>query len=400
MKKFLLLEVQTQSDIKKFHRVARELYRDDKSWVHPLINDIEHIFSPEHNALFTADGGGEAIRWVLTNEKGELVGRIAAFYNKKKAADEAQLTGGCGFFECINSFDAATTLFDAAREWLKARGMEAMDGSINFGDRLQWWGVLVDGFTQPLYAMNYNLPYYAALFEAYGFGNYFNQITYLRELKPEIQMPESLHIKAERLFANERYSFRTFDKKQTLKMAEDFRSVYNSAWAKFEGVKPLTSEQTRALIGAMKPIIDSDVLYMSYFDGEPIGFFVSVPDINQIIGDFKGRLSLFNKLRFIFRLKTKRINRLAGLIFGVTPDFQSHGVEAAMIRQLEIYSERRLAQGKVQYAVLELAWVGDFNPVMMRMCESYVRAVRYKRHITFRYLFDREKEFTRAPRLK
>ncbi len=398
MKKFLLSVVETKEDIKKFHEVAKTIYKGDKNWVCPLFDDIEHTFSPTHNELFVVDGGGEAIRWVLSDQNGKLVGRIAAFYNRKKALAEMQPTGGCGFFECINSFEGATVLFDAARDWLLERGMEAMDGSINFGDRMQWWGVLVDGFTMPLYAMNYNKPYYAALFEAYGFGNYFNQITYLRELKPQIQMPEALYNKAQRLFANPEYSFKTFDKKQTLKMAEDFCSIYNKAWAKFEGVKPLTLNQAQKMILTMKPIIDSDVLYMSYYKDEPIGFFVMIPDINQIIRDFGGKFTFFNKLRFLCRLKCKRINRLAGLIFGVVPEFQSHGVEAAMIRMFEIYTQQKRTVKKVQYRTLEMGWVGDFNPVMMRMCESYVRAVRYKRNITFRYLFDRSKEFTRAPR--
>ncbi|MFR9543154.1 MAG: hypothetical protein SNH27_14005, partial [Rikenellaceae bacterium] len=266
--------------------------------------------------------------------------------------------------------------------------------------RLQWWGVLADGFTQPIYGMNYNLPYYPALFEAYGFGNFFNQISYLREFKEEIVMPDALHNKAERLFENPDYSFRTFDKKQARKMAEDFCTIYNKAWAKFEGVKPLSLESAVGMIKQMNPIIDSEVLFMSYYKEQPIGFFVNVQDINQIIVDFKGKFNLVNKLRLLYRLKTKKINRLSGLIFGVVPEFQSHGVEAGMIRQLEIYTQKRREAGNEQYNSLEMAWIGDFNPVMMRMCESYVRAVRYKRHITFRYLFDREKEFTRAPRLK
>ena len=48
---------------------------------------------------------------------------------------------------------------------------------------------------------------------------------------------------------------------------------------------------------------------------------------------------------------------------------------------------------------MELAWIGDFNPVMNRMIETYVCATRHKVHTTYRYLFDRTKEFHRCPRL-
>lgn len=400
MKNFVTERVETSAQVKKFHSVARHLYRGDKNWVQPLVSDIEHIFSAEHNPLFTVDGGGEAERWLLRDANGNLVGRIAAFYNKGKAAIEAQPTGGCGFFECIDNQEAANTLFDTARDWLAERGMEAMDGSINFGDRMQWWGVLAEGFTMPLYAMNYNHPYYPALFEAYGFGNYFNQITYNRSLVPEITMPESLHNKAERLFENPEYRFTTFDNKQASKMADDFCHIYNKAWAKFDGVKPLTREAAAKMIGTMMPIIDSKVLYMAYHNDEPIGFFVMLPDINQLIVKFGGRFGIIEKLRLLWGIKRKKINRLAGLIFGTIPEFQSHGVEAAMIRKFEIYTIEKRAEHADQYKTLEMGWIGDFNPVMMRMCESYVRATRHKRHITYRYLFDRQKPFERCPRLK
>ena len=50
------------------------------------------------------------------------------------------------------------------------RGMEAMDGPINFGPRDSWWGLLVSGYEfQPLYENAYNPPYYKELFENYGF---------------------------------------------------------------------------------------------------------------------------------------------------------------------------------------------------------------------------------------
>ncbi|MFI3288355.1 MAG: hypothetical protein R3Y61_07770 [Rikenellaceae bacterium] len=399
MKKFSIIPVNNARGVKNFHRVASRLYKDDPNWVCPLFNDIEHIFSPQHNPLFSEGGGGEAIRWVLVDERGELVGRIAAFYNREKASIECQPTGGCGFFECIDDFEAASCLFDAAKDWLKERGMEAMDGSVNFGDRLMWWGVLVEGFYSPLYGMNYNLPYYGALFEAYGFGNYFNQHTYMRPFDPEIRFPEALIAKAQRLYENPDYTFTTFDKRNTPKMARDFCEVYNKAWAKFEGVKPLSIEAAEKLIASMKPIIDPEVLFFAYKGEQPIGFFVITPDINPIIKDFNGKLNLINKLKLLYRLKTKKAERLSGLIFGVVPEYQSHGIEAALIRMFEMYVEKRRESGTAIYDHLQMQWVGDFNPVMMRMCESYVRAVRYKRHITYRYLFDREKEFCRAPRL-
>lgn len=396
MSNYSLTEVCDKRTEKEFLKVADIIYKDDPNWVHPLDNDILNVFNPKKNERFN---GGEAIRWVL-KDGNQYIGRIAAFYNNEDAAREPQPTGACGFFECINSQEAANYLFDTAREWLKSKGMEAMDGSVNFGDRMTWWGVLKEGFTKPCYGMNYNKPYYADLFENYGFQCWFNQITYLRELKEEVVMPQALHEKANRLFENPEYHFSTFKKKQPEKMARDIMSVYNSGWADFEGVKLLDFDHAMAMVNSMGALVDEDVLYMAYHNDKPIGFFVMVPDLNQMIYDFKGKFGLLQKLKILYRLKTKKVNNLEGLIFGVASEYQGRGVEAAMIRQFEIYTQKQRAEGKEQYKTLQMCWIGDFNPVMMRMCESYVVSVKYKRHITYRFLFDREKEFTRCPNIR
>lgn len=396
MENYSLHEVINSDDKKEFSKVSVLINGNDPKWVQPLDNDIENVFDPTKNKLFEQ---GEAIRWTLRRGE-ETIGRIAAFYNRETAAKEEQPTGGCGFFDCIDSTEAATVLFDAAREWLTSRGMQAMDGSINFGDRMSWWGVLVRGFEMPLYGMNYNQPYYASLFEAYGFQNYFNQHTYLRPLCGEVRLNPLLADKAERLFTNPEYDFRICDMKNLMKMAEDFRTVYNSGWAKFEGVSPMTPKHAIEMMRTMKPIIDPNLMIFAYYMDEPVGFFIMIPDINQIIGSFKGKFGLIEKLKLVYHLRiSKKINRITGVVFGVASHQQGKGVEAGLIRSFEKYADQKIAQRGVQYKTLEMMWVGDFNPVMMRMCESYVNASKYKQHVTFRYLFDRDKPFKRCPRM-
>jgi len=115
---------------------------------------------------------------------------MAAFYEKNTTRSFEQRTGGIGFFDCINNQEAANMLFDAGKHWLMKAGMEAMDGPVNFGSREHFWGCLVDGFYEPVYNMPYNYPYYANLFEQYGFKNYFNQYTYhMSLLDPSVLKP-------------------------------------------------------------------------------------------------------------------------------------------------------------------------------------------------------------------
>ena len=53
---------------------------------------------------------------------------------------------------------------------------------------------------------------------------------------------------------------------------------------------------------------------------------------------------------------------------------------------------------KFKYKELEMNWIGDFNPTMMKMVEQ-IGATIVKTHTTYRYLFDQTKEFKRARRV-
>ncbi|HEX8549239.1 MAG TPA: hypothetical protein VF691_19920, partial [Cytophagaceae bacterium] len=170
-----LLEVKDKAGIKEFLLLPVRLYKSDPNWIRPLDKDIEEIFDPEKNKYFRH---GKAIRWILKDENGRTIGRVAAFINNKTAKTTEYITGGIGFFECINDQKAANFLFDTSKKWLEENGMEAMDGPINFGERDKWWGLLVDGFIEPNYCMPYHFPYYQPLFENYGFKVYFEQYTY------------------------------------------------------------------------------------------------------------------------------------------------------------------------------------------------------------------------------
>ena len=167
--KYILQEVTTSAQEREWLDLPKKIYKGNRNWVCPLDTDIRKVFDPARNEQF-ADG--EAVRWVVRNKAGEVVGRIAAFYNREKAAIEEQPTGGCGFFEAIDDQQVADMMFDASRMWLASRGMEAMDGPINFGQRRDWWGLLVEGYEfQPLYANPYNPPYYKELFEGAQAGS-------------------------------------------------------------------------------------------------------------------------------------------------------------------------------------------------------------------------------------
>jgi len=381
-----LIEVDSAKTKQEFLEVPLPVYRGDPNFIRPLDDDINSVFDPEKNKQFKH---GDAIRWILKDDSGKLIGRVAAFVNEDNARTSEYVTGGMGFFECINDQSAANILFDACKEWLIARGMEAMDGPINFGDRQAWWGLQVEGFAPPTYLMNYNPPYYQNLFESYGFQTYFNQLVFHYEvLKP---VPQKFLDKAERIFRSPAFRFEHIRKKNLKKYAEDLARIYNEAWTKMGHFKPTTAEQTFSLLKKMEPVMDEKIMWFGYFKDRPIAFFIMLPEINQVIRYLNGNMNWLGKLKFVYYRWQGVINKMFGVLFGVVPEFQGKGIDGALI-----VAAGNVIQPMKKYFDLEMNWVGDFNPKMVKMVEDLGTTV-IKRYRTYRKIFDPSKPFYRAP---
>lgn len=377
-------EVASESDKRIFLELPLKIYKDDPNWIRPLDKDIDEVFDPEKNKFFRH---GKCTRFLLFNERNQPIGRIAAFINDKTARKESQPTGGIGFFECINDQVAADKLFDHCKRWLQERGMEAMDGPINFGERDSWWGLIVQGFTPPPYKMNFNPPYYQQLFENYGFQTYFEQWCY--SLDPQKRVLDKFYERHKSISNDPDYRATHLRKKDLDKYAEDFRIVYNKAWVKHGGGKELESKQVKMFFRKMKPVIDEKLIWYVYYKNEPVAMWVNLPDINQIFAKLNGKFGWLEKLKFIWLLKRGKSTKFIGLVFGVAPEHQGKGVDSFMIVE-----GANLIQKEKRYLEYEMQWIGDFNPKMVSIAEN-LGTQKSRVLKTYRYLFDRTQPFVR-----
>lgn len=388
-----IIEVNGPSLSKAFLKVHVICNKGNPKWIQPLDKDILDVFDPKKNKAFRH---GEVIRWILKDDDGNLIGRIAAFVNKKytNKGDEFP-AGGIGFFECINSQQAANILFDTAKQWLNNKGMQAMDGPINFGERDKWWGLLVMGFHAPLYGMNYNPPYYQQLFETYGFQAFYNQICWELPVASEsTQLQQKFYDAHARYSANTDFKAVQISKKQLEKFALDFCTVYNKAWAKHAGNKEMSKDQAIKIFKAMKPVMDESLGWFVYHKDEPIATWINIPDLNQIFKYMHGKFGWWEKLKFLYYQKRGVCNRFVGLVYGIVPEFQSTGVDYFMIVEAEKVIKR---QGK--YKSLELLWQGDFNPKIINISKN-LGSTQSRQLITYRYIFDRSIPFKRHPMIE
>ncbi len=376
--------VKNDSHRKEFLEFPVRLYQNDPHYIRPLDQDIEAIFDPTKNKLFQS---GFCERFLFVNQKGETVGKVAVFVNPKY--EQEIPTGGIGFFDSINDQEVANYIFDFAKNLLEKKGMQAMDGSINFGERDKFWGVLVEGFEAPLYNMSYNAPYYASLFENYGFKGYFDQLCFSRPVHGEVSRKFTvMHAKHQR---NPDLSARPMTKAKLKNFAKDFSLIYNKAWAAHGEGKEMSEEKALKIFLKMKPLINEHICWFVYHKEEPIAMWINIPDLNQWFKHLNGKFSLWHKLKFLLYKRFKKNTKMVGIVFGVVPEWQKTGVEGYMI-----WEGTKHLRKHTDFLVTEMQWIGDFNPKMIKIAEALDTTVT-KKLTTYRYLFDRTIEFKRHP---
>lgn len=384
-----ITEVKDSKTEQQFINVPVQLFKKDPKWIRPLDKDIIEVFDKQKNKAFRF---GEAIRWVLTDDSGNLTGRIAAFINSKyKTKGDEGPVGGIGFFDCINNQQAANLLLDTAKVWLQQKGMYAMDGPINFGERDRWWGMVTEGFHPPLYCMNFNPPYYVQLFENYGFQNFFNQVCF--GFDPEKKLSDKIFQRHKQVEADGDFSFKTIKKDQLQKFAADFSIIYNKAWAGHGGLKQMNKEQVLLLFKKMKPVMDERIVYFAYHKNEPIALFLNIPDLNHYFKHMNGKFGLLQKLKFLWMQKFNPSKKFYGIIFGVVPEWQGKGIDSYLIGECS----KIIQVPSKPYTEYEMQWIGDFNPKMINVAENFGDTFRSRNLVTWRYIFDRTKEFKRHP---
>lgn len=366
----------SRTDWRLFHQVPRFIYRHDPHWIEPLHSDVESVFDPEQNQAMAS---GVAALWIVQNERGQPLGRIAAFVDPARNREMNLRIGGIGFFECIDAPQVAHTLLETAETFLRKQNVQVIDGIINFGERDKFWGLLTEGFTSPLYQENYHLPYYRAFFEARDYQPHEQILTFKGDLG---DVPaQRLQAIAQR--AEKRHGFvtKTLRESHFTTFARHFAQAYNAAFAEKPHFKPISESDMVSLFRKMRPITDPNMVCITYHGETPIGFAGFLPDINPYLKVARGQLNWRTLPGFLMRLKTARSKLLKGIAFGIDPQWQGKGVFAALVNHT--YNQKTMDQ----YQNYFLAAIRAHNTLMVRSVKSL--GVRVDRiHMSFRKKID------------
>jgi len=349
--------VRNSKDLMRFIKFQWKIYEGDKYWVPPLLMDRKKILSKEKNPFFKH---AEA-EYFLAERDGKLVGRIAAIKNDLHNKYHNDKVGFFGFFECINDQTVANALFDAAKNWLKSKGLNAMRGPANPSSNDEY-AMLLEGFDdEPRILMTYNPKYYLNLCDGYGFKKEKDLYAYKLE-NHKVIASEKVKRVAEIAQKRSGLKITQLDMKNFKSEVEKVKYVYNKAWAPNWGFVPMTDAELDAMAKDLKPLAEPSLVLFGEIDGKLVGFALVLLDFNYIFKKLNGKLFPFGIIKLFTEKKKIKWSRI--LTLGIIPEYQKRGLDSVF------YWEIVNRAHKLGIDLGEASWILENNEMMNRGAEA------------------------------
>jgi GNAT superfamily N-acetyltransferase len=363
MNNFLIRPVLTSSDKKKFIDFYYSHNANDPYFVPQLRMDREKLIDEKKNPFYKHS----TLKLFLAERDGKVIGRIGAITNDNHNKEHNDKVGFWGFFECVNEQAVANALFDAAKEYLKSKGMNAMRGPANPSVNDEY-GLLIEGFdSPPVVLMTYNPKYYIDLVEGYGNSKEKDLYAYLLD---QNTVYTDKFIRANEIVKQRNsLTFRSINMKDFANEVKRIKVVYNAAWHYNWGAVAMTDEEFDALANDLKMVVEPDLVIIAESKGKMVGFGLSLPDINVRLKENKNGGLLGGIMRLmVFK---KKINLVRIIVLGVLPEFQRSGAAGVLFYETAVRAKR------LGYQYGEASWILEDNVMMNRAAET-MQGKRYK----------------------
>lgn len=350
-----------------FLRFPSQVYRGDHLWVPPLLVERQAFLNPRKNPFFQH----AQVQLFLAQQGTTTVGRIAAVINEAHDQFHHERAGFFGLFECLpESASAATALVQAAATWVRQRGATFLRGPVNLSMNELDCGLLVEGFgAAPVFQSSYNPPYYADFLLESGLQPCKDLLVFYRHYHPW-PSPRILRL-VERLHTRRQLTIRPIQMRDLQAEVQRIIAIYNDAWCDNWGFVPITEAEARHMAQGLRLAIIPQLALLAELDGEVVGCFIALPDLNQIFHSMGGHLTPWGLLRFWYR--RHRLDTVRIAIMGVKKRYQGLGID------LQLYVESWKQAATFGVVRGEAGWVLEDNLPMLRALEA-VGAVAYKRY--------------------
>lgn len=370
--------VSSWRDWRALLELPARLNANDSCWVRPLDSQVRSLWS-SGNPWFAH---ARARAWLAWRD-GRAVGSISAQVDDLHRQTWGEAVGYFGQLAAEDDDAVFGALLAQVREWLATQGCRQLRGPFDLGVN-QSCGLLVEGFdTPPMIMMGHAPRYYGARLEAAGLQPAMDLLAYV--VAPDFDAPPAMR----RLVARSagRLRLRPLEKRRYWQELELLRELFNDAWAQNWGFVPFTAEEFRHLGRELRPLVGPDYVQIAELDGEPAGFILALPNINELIGDLDGRLLPLGWLRLLWRLKRGRAMTARVPLMGVRRRFHGRPLGAMLAFSLIDAVRQPLIHAGIRE--VELSWILESNQGMRSVIESFGGRV-YKRYRVYALEIDND----------
>lgn len=327
--------------------------REDPCWVPPLRIGVKAMLDRSHPFWER----NERQLWIAYQD-GEPVGRIAAILNREHLEHWRDGSGFWGFFETVDRQEVASALLSAAEAWLREKGCALAVGPVSPSPHYEM-GILTEGFgTPPHLLLTHNPPYYPALLAASGYEKAVDLLAYLIP-KETVTLAGKMERVASALRDRWGLVVRGGEMRQFDREAAIIHRLYNASMLGQWGFTPIGGREFAAFAADLERILDPDLVLFVEHQGEPIGFLLSLPNLNEALIHLRdGRLLPFGLLKLLWHRRNIRSVRV--VLAGLLPEWQRRGVGSLLYSEI---TRRIIGKG---YAGAEMSWVLEDNHLMNR----------------------------------
>lgn len=349
-----------RTQLAAFINLPWKLYRHDPLWVPPLKSSVRELLTPEKHPFY--GGGRDAERELFLAWDGrDVVGRVAAVLNHAHNRFHEEKIGFFGFFESIDRPDVARALLGAVEGWCRERGLDAVRGPANPSTNYEC-GLLVEGFArQPVLMMTYNPKYYPGLIEGAGMAKVKDLYAYISPVHGgNLDRFSRMADRTRRKYPG--FTTRSANLKDFANEVALVQEIYNSAWERNWGFIPMSDAEIDWMARELKPLVQPDLLRFAFFEGEPAGFLLAIPDWNPVLADLDGSpwRHPLRTVRHVLRSKPETMAGLRVITMGVKEKFRKRGFEGVL------FVEGLREALRIGYQWSEYSWILEDNELAKR----------------------------------
>jgi GNAT superfamily N-acetyltransferase len=370
MAELVITPISSKADRAAFVDLAYRLNAADPNWVPNLRSEEISKFTPGKNPFFEH----AKVQLFLARRDGRIVGRISAHIDElalKQPVEQGMGpgTGNWGGIEAEDE-DTARALIARAEDWLREQGMTRVVAPMN----LSVWeepGIQTLGHDHPPMVM---MAHHNAAYQGWIERSGYNLAKTLRTFDIDVrhEYPPLIQRVISSGEKNARIRIREVELKHFDRDAAIICDILNDAWSDNWGFVPFTPKEIEYTGKALKPLVQPSLIRIAEYDGEPVAFMMTLPDLNGVqmkVNNRNGKPSIFGLIKLLLWLRKPKPADMRVPLMGVRKKLQSSRL-ASQLAFMMIEYIRRASIAKFDAKRAEIGWVLEDNQGMVAIADA------------------------------